>query len=160
MKPVQIILAAIALLFSAAAAAQAPSIEGTYRLVSRTLPDGRVQRPPEAIGLVTFTKTHRNMNIMWKDAAGKHFSLTQVSTYKLGGGEFTETLLYRVVSDQIGGKEIVYDSSSKTQSSPVTIEGERLQFKLPFEAPTVTFERDKMTAATPKGPVAVWERVQ
>jgi hypothetical protein len=156
----QAILAGIALVPARAVFAQAPNIEGTYKLMSRTLPDGRMQRPPEVMGLMTFTKTHRNFNIMWKDASGKHFSLSSVSTYKLSGTEYGETLLFRVISDQIAGKEIVYDLSGKTQSSPVKMEGGRIQFKLPFEAPILVFDRDKITAATAGGPIAVWERVQ
>jgi hypothetical protein len=38
------------------ALAQAPNIEGTYRLVSRTLPDGTVQKPPDVIGLQTYER--------------------------------------------------------------------------------------------------------
>jgi len=156
----QAILAGMALVLARGVLAQVPNIEGTYKLTSRTLPDGRMQRPPEVMGLTTFTKTHRSINIMWKDAGGKHFSLSSVSTYNLTGTEYGETLLFRIISDQIGGKEIVYDLSGKTQSSPVKMEGGRIQFKLPFEAPVVIFDRDKMTAATAGGPVAVWERVQ
>jgi hypothetical protein len=146
--------------FSASVVAQAPSIEGSYKLVSRTLPDGRVQRPPEAIGLLSITKTHRNFNIVVKDASGKHFSLSLVSTYKLTDTQFEETLLFRVLNDQIGGKEIVYDLAGRTQSSPVKIEGKRIQLRFPFEVPTATFDGDKMTATTPAGLVAVWEKVQ
>jgi hypothetical protein len=40
----------------------APSIEGTDRLISRQTPDGTRLRPPEVIGLFTYTKTHRNFN--------------------------------------------------------------------------------------------------
>jgi hypothetical protein len=150
----------MALTTGCAALRQAPSIEGTYKLVSRKLPDGRVQTPPEAIGLMTFTKTHRNMNVLVNDASGKHFSLSQVSTYKLAGGEYSETLLYQVVTDQITGKGTAYNTSSRTQSSPANIQGGRVQFKFPFEAPTGTFEGDKLTATTPNGLVAVWEKVQ
>jgi hypothetical protein len=39
--------------------ASGPSIEGTYRLVSRDLPDGRVQTPPEIMGLTFSGKTPR-----------------------------------------------------------------------------------------------------
>jgi hypothetical protein len=52
-------------------ASSAPSIEGTYRLVSRQLPDGTVLKPPDIMGLLTYTKSHRNFNIVWKDATGK-----------------------------------------------------------------------------------------
>lgn len=140
--------------------AQVPAIEGTYRLVSRKLPDGRMQKPPEAMGLMTFTKTHRNMNVMVKGPDGKHFSLSQVSMYKLSSSEYSETLLYQMINDQISGKGTTYDTAGRTQTSPVKSEGGRIQFKFPFEAPSGTFESDKLTATTPNGLVAVWEKIQ
>ena len=45
-------------------AASAPSIAGTYRLVSRQLPDGTMLRPPEVMGLFTYTRTHRHFNMI------------------------------------------------------------------------------------------------
>ena len=51
-------------------ASSTPSIAGTYRLVSRQMPDGTLLRPPEVIGLFTYTKTHRNFNILQKGATG------------------------------------------------------------------------------------------
>ena len=48
-------------------------IEGTYQLVSRKLPDGTVQSPPNIMGALTYTKTHRNFNVIWKEAQGKFF---------------------------------------------------------------------------------------
>ncbi len=154
-----VLAAAVLSLVAVPAVAQVPSIEGTYRLVSRTLPDGRVQRPPEVAGLMTLTKTHLNMNVMVKDG-GKHFSLSQVSTYKLTDREFTETLLFQMVNNEIGGKGITYDTNGRTQSSPVKIEGRKVEFKFPFEAPSVSFDGDKATARTPSGLVAIWEKVQ
>jgi hypothetical protein len=37
-----------------APASSAPSLEGTYRLFSRTLPDGTRQSPPNIIGLMPY----------------------------------------------------------------------------------------------------------
>jgi hypothetical protein len=142
-----------------APASSAPRLEGTYQLVSRQLPDGTMQRPPEIMGLLTYTKSHRNFNIVWKDAAGKFFSYSLASTYKLTPTEYSETLLFSIVTDQIGGKDIVYDLSGKTQSVPVKVEGGRLQFKLPFDPPSVVFEGDKMTATAEGRFVDVWEKV-
>jgi len=62
-------------LTGATAPPKPPSIEGTYRLVSRDLPDGSKQVPPAIDGLITFTKGYRNFNIYWKDAGGKVFSV-------------------------------------------------------------------------------------
>ena len=154
------VLVGMVLLFAISASAQAPSIEGTYTLISRQLPDGTMLRPPDIIGLWTYTKSHRNFNIVLKDATGKFSSFSLVSTYKLTATECSETLLFSIRTDQIGGKDIVYDLSGKTQSVPIHMEGGRIQFKMPFERPTVVFEGNKITATVEGGFVDVWEKVQ
>ena len=152
-------LTVLVLCSAASTAAQAPNIEGTYQLVSRKLPDGTTHAPPDIMGLLTYTKSHRNFNIIWKDAQSKLFSYSLVSTYKLTPTEYSETILFSILNDQIGGKDIVYDLSGKTQSVPVKGEGGRLQFKLPFDPPAVVFEGGKMTATAEGRFVDVWEKV-
>jgi hypothetical protein len=141
-------------------ASSAPSIEGTYRLISRQLPDGTRLSPPDIMGLWTHTKSHRNFNLVRKDATGKFSSRSTVSTYKLTATEYSETVLFSIVNDQIGGKEIVYDLSGQTRSSPVTVEGGRIQFKSPFTPPTLVFEGNKITATAEGGFVDVWEKIE
>jgi hypothetical protein len=140
-------------------ASQAPSIEGTYRLVSRQTPDGTMLRPPEVMGLFTYTKTHRNFNIVQKEAAGTFRSFSVVSTYTLTPTEYTETLLYSIRTDQTRGKEPVYDLSGQTGRAPVTVEGGRIQFKPPFDRSSFAFEGNKLTA-TLEGRIDVWEKVE
>jgi hypothetical protein len=140
-------------------AGEQPTIEGTYKLSSRKLPDGTRQKPPEIMGLLTYTKIHRNFNIVWKDAAGKFFSYSLAAAYKLTPTEYSETLLFSILHDQIGGKDSVYDLSGKTQSVPMNAEGGRLQFKLPFDPPSMVFEGDKMTATAEGRFIDVWEKV-
>ena len=153
------VLVGMVLLFAIAASAQSPSIEGTYKLISRTLPDGTVLKPPDIMGLETYTKTHRNFNIVQKDATGKFYSLSVVSTYKLTTTEYSETRLFSIVNDQIGGKEIVYNLSPEPLSVPVTVEGGRIQFKF-GDRPTEVYKGDKMTATREGRFVDVWEKVQ
>jgi hypothetical protein len=142
-------------------ASSAPSIEGTYTLLSRQLPDGMRLSPPDIMGLWTYTKTHRNFNIVQKDAAGKFRSFSLVSTYTLTGTEYRETLLFSIRTDQIGGKDIVYDLSGQTRSAPVTVDGGRIQFKLPFESRPLVFEGNKVTAtAADNANVDIWEKVE
>jgi len=140
-------------------AGEQPTIEGTYRLVSRQLPDGTRLRPPEVMGLFTYTKTHRNFNIVQQDAAGQFRSFSLVSTYTLTPTEYTETLLYRIRTDQSGGKEPVYNLSGRTGRAPVTVEGGRIRFKPPFDPPSFVFEGNRLTA-TLEGRIDVWEKVQ
>jgi hypothetical protein len=140
--------------------AQAPSIEGTYKLISRKLPDGKMQGPSDVMGLLTFTKNYRNFNVIWKDAKGKFFSISIVSTYKLTATEYSETNLFYIINDQIGGKETVYDITGQTGTSPVTVENGSVKFKLPlFKEPSVVFEGNKFTATTSDF-VDTWEKVQ
>lgn len=140
--------------------AQAPSIEGTYRLISRKLPNGNIQEPPDVIGLLTYTQNYRNINVIWKDAKGKFFSISIVSTYKLTGTEYSETNLFYIRNDQIGGKETVYDITGQTGTSPVTVKNGLVEFKLPlFKEPSVAFKGNKFTATTSDF-VDTWEKVQ
>ena len=109
----------------------APSIEGTYRLMRRELPDGTVQMPPAVKGTISFTKDIRNFSVVWKDDQGKYFSECYVARYSLSDKEYRETQDYLIVDDEIGGKGISHDLSAHTASSPVTIEGKHIGFDLP-----------------------------
>jgi len=141
-------------------AARAPTIEGTYKLISRQLPDGMIQRSPAIMGLLTYARGHRNFNVFWKDAAGKSFSYSLVSTYKLTPTGYSETLLFSILNDQIGGQEIRYDLSGQTRSVPLMVQGRRLQFKLPFDPVSVVFEGNRLTATAEGRFVDVWEKVR
>jgi hypothetical protein len=116
-------------------------------------------RPPEVMGLFTYTKTHRNFNIVQKEAAGTFRSFSVVSTYTLTPTEYTETLLYSIRTDQTRGKEPVYDLSGQTGRAPVTVEGGRIQFKPPFDRSSFVFKGNKLTA-TLEGRIDVWEKVE
>lgn len=136
-----------------------PNIEGTYKLVSRKLPDGTTKSPPDVMGVLTYTNSYRNFNVVWKNDEGKFFSYSLASTYKLTPSEYTETLMFSILNDQIGGKEIKYDLSGQSQNVPVTIEGNRIKIKLPFDPVTVVFEGDKFTAEGADF-VDFWEKVK
>jgi hypothetical protein len=138
-----------------APASSAPSIEGTYKLSSRQLPDGTMQKPPDIMGLFTYTKSHRNFNILSKDAEGKFLSLSIVSTYTLTPTEYTETPLFSI---SVRGQEIRHDLSGQTQRAAVTVDAGRLQFQRPVEQRSVVFEGNKMTS-TSANSVDVWEKV-
>src|SRR3954447_3246532 len=130
---------AVALLLMGCGIAQAQELEGTWRLVMRKLPDGTTQVPPAVLGAYTAYKGLQN----------------------LSGTEYTATLLVLALDDG-SGKPTTYNLTGATESTPVTREGGRLAFKLPFGEPSVVFEGDKFTA-TAEGQfgkfVDYWERV-
>jgi hypothetical protein len=96
----------------------APSIEGTYQLVRRELPDGTVQLPPAVMGMITYTKEFRSFSVVWKDNEGRFYSECYVARYTLTDKEYAETSEYLIVNDQIGGKGINYDLSNTTAKFP------------------------------------------
>jgi hypothetical protein len=114
------------------------------------------------MGLCTYTKSRRNFNIVEKDATGKFSSTSRVSTYKLTATESSETLLFHIVNNQIGGQDIVYDLSGQTGSAPVPVEAGRIQFKAPLSTSqrSYVFDGNKWTSTSAEGSVDVWEKVE
>jgi len=112
-----------------------PSIEGTYQLVRRELPDGTIQFPPNVKGIITYTNEIRNYSSAWEDDKGKFYAECYVARYTLTDKEYTETSEYLVVTvkdpSPSGGQGVSYDLSSKTIKSPVSFDGKRISFALP-----------------------------
>lgn len=139
----------------------APSIEGSYRFVSRDLPDGTKQQPPDVVGLNTFSHGYRNFNVYWRDAQGKRFSISYIASYKFTGKEYSEKSLYMMVNDEIGGKGLSYDLTGPSGKAPVTVDGARISFQFPnYGEPAVVFEGDTFTATRTGVFVDHWEKVK
>jgi len=149
---------AVALLLMGCGIAQAQELEGTWRLVMRKLPDGSTQAPPAVLGAYTAYKGLQNLNVFWRTPEGKPVFFSRISTYKLSGTEYTETLLATALDDG-SGKPTTYNLTGATESTPVTREGGRLAFKQPFGEPSAVFEGDKFTATMEGQFVDYWERV-
>lgn len=130
-----------------------PSIEGTYQLARRELPDGTVLFPPRVKGIITYTNGLRSYSSVWEDDKGKFYSECYVAHYTLTDKEYTETPEYLivVVKDPNDGQGVSYDLSSTTVKSPVTFEGQYVKFSLPhpFEkvlSITLEFDEDGLKA--------------
>ena len=55
---------------------------------------------------------------------------------------------------------VSYDVSAETKSVVVTRDVGRVMYKLPFDAPSVVFEGNRMTATLQGAFVDYWERVK
>ena len=153
-------LGSLALLLFGAAINKPPSIEGSYRLVARDLPDGTKLVPPDIAGMITFAGKYRNLNVYWKGADGKAGSASGISTYQLTGKEYRETNVYTASNDESSGKGMSYDLSSSSGTSPVSLRAGRIEIKLPLhDEPTLTFEGDKVTARKDGQFVDHWVKV-
>lgn len=139
-----------------------PSIQGTYVLVSRELPDGSVVNPPDLNGIITFTKEYRNFNIYWKGPNGEIMSISSYSKFVLSATEVTETNIFRLVNDEISGTGFAYDFSDLSGSSPVTVnEDGSFSFKMPLnDEPNIIFSGDKFEAYVEGAFRDFWERIE
>jgi hypothetical protein len=133
-------------------------ITGTYKLMSRQLPDGTLLKPPQIMGLFTYTDTYRNFNIVGEDAMGKFYGSIG-ATYTLTPTEYSQTQLFNVGNTTADRTTVIYDVAEKTATAPVKMNSGRIEFKLPGDEPTVVFEGTKLTATQPGSFVDVWERV-
>jgi hypothetical protein len=139
---------------------QSGSIEGVWRIVGRDLPDGTHIAPPQVMGMFSLSKGQRNLNVLWYTPDGKPASYSLMSTYTLTNREYTETLLFSIFNDPGTPQSPIYNLSAVTKTVPVTSEGRKLSFKLPFDAPTVEFDGDRLTATVEGVFVDHWERVR
>jgi hypothetical protein len=151
------LIAAFVLLFCGFA--QAQEFEGAWKLTMRKLPNGTTLMPPAVQGAIIGQAGLWTRVVFWHTPEGKPASFSAVSTYKMSPAEYSETLLFSV-SDDGSGKAPTYNQTSQTKSTPVTREGGRVSFKLPFDPPSVVIEGDKMTATAEGTFVDYWERVR
>lgn len=135
-------------------------LAGTYRLVSRDLPDGTTVGPPNTQGLLTYADGYRNFNIYWTDADGNPVSLSIIAEYELTDDTYTETNVYTMVNDAAAGG-VSYDLAAASGSAPVTRGEGTLSLKLPLRnEPDVVVTADGLTATREGEFVDHWERVQ
>jgi hypothetical protein len=139
--------------------AHAQDIDGTWKLVMRKLPDGTTQVPPAVLGVYTVHNGLQNLNVFWHTPEGKPASFSRISTYKMSGTDYTETLLFTAMNDG-SGKPTTYNLTGATQSTPVAREDGRLAFTLPFGEPSVVYQGDTLTATLKGQFVDYWERVR
>jgi hypothetical protein len=138
-----------------------PAIQGTYSLVSRELPDGTTLTPPRIMGLLTYTQTHRSITVFGEDASGKFFAMRGAS-YTLSPTEYTETVLFRATNLSASASdrtEIDYDVPAQPLSTPATVTGNRIEFRVPDE-PVFAFEGATVVATQEGQFVDTWERVR
>jgi len=143
-----------------AATAQSTSIEGTWTLMSRRLPDGTTVKPPDVQGIMSLADGHRNMNMLWRTPEGNWASWSAMTTYRLSDTQYTETLLFGISNDPGSGKGLRYFVSGTTRSGAVTREGQKIEIKQPFDGVRWLFEGDTETTTNPSGSLDDWERVK
>jgi hypothetical protein len=155
-------LLAITTAFAAApAVAQSSVVEGSWKLVSRTLPDGAVVMGPNLQGLLTYANGYRHISVVFQTPDGKFGSFSALANYRISATEYTETRMFRVFDDPASGEGVGYAVSGAMMTVPIEHRGSQTRIKAPFDPVIWSFEGDKMTAISVKGEFEdLWERVR
>jgi len=115
--------------------------------------------PPAVMGLTTYSKGARNINVLWHTPDGQPASVATAATYKLTATEYIETPMFSRFDDPSTGKPPVYTVGGRTTAQPVKRDGRRIQFT-PTGAPTLVFDGDGYTATIKGVLVDHWERIK
>lgn len=143
------------------AAAHSSDIAGSWKLVSRTLPDGTMVTAPDLQGLMTFSNGYRHISVVFRTPDGKFGSFSALASYKISRTSYTETRMFRVFDDPATGKGVDYQTSGATKTEPVQKRGREIRINAPFDPVTWSFEGDTMTATAVGGEFKdSWERVK
>jgi len=143
------------------AAMSGPSLEGTYKLVKRELPDGTVQTPPAVVGMMSLAHGYRNFNVAWKGPKGEDVSIGVISKYSFNGQEYSETNIFYMQNNLPGAAGAKYDFGTESAGSPVQKTDAGYSWKMPLhDEPMVTFTKTGMTATKAGAFTDYWEKVE
>jgi hypothetical protein len=135
------------------------SLVGSYRLTSRAGASGQKLAPPEVIGFMTFTNTHRTVIMKWQSASGEPVSIAFIGTYTVAGGKYCESAIYGVNSN-LGAPGVTYDEPSKEPGcTAISSEGSTISFDVPGEKLHLKLTQDGLTATTPRW-TDTWTKVK
>ena len=151
---------AVVFMLANTAAAEKISLEGTYRLVSRQLPDGTIKSSPDVLGLLSFTKTHRNLQVVWKGANGILCSYSLASTYSFTPAKYTEKVLFTSLNDYTTGQKIAFDLVKRNQTVQIISAAEIDAAKTPFEPPTMVIDGNRIITTAEGMFIDEWERIE
>jgi hypothetical protein len=142
------------------AAGDANALEGSYRLVSRVLPNGKHVNDPDIVGFMTVTKTERSLNVMWKDPLGAPVSLSLIATYTFSKGKYCEKPIYWL-QNNMGMPGLSYESPpEKKQCADVVSDADGAAFDMPGEPERMVFTREGFTATAKDMWTDTWKRVK
>jgi hypothetical protein len=135
-------------------------LEGSYRLVKRVLPNGRKVSYPDIVGFMTYTKTERHFNIMWKDPKGAPVSLSLIATYTLSGGKYCEKPVYWM-QNNMGMPGISYEwPKEKRGCAEAATDASSTSFDVPGEPERMRFTREGFVATAKAMWTDTWKRVE
>ena len=156
-----LLAAALCSIWAESAAAGAPGITGTYRLVSRRFPDGSTAPTDKMFGLMSISGSTINFTVSVELQNGYSGTFSRILNYKLTPTEISETRVLSVVARDSGSARI--DRTTHSSSGPVKTGKGTVEFLDPDmkggHVPVQVFDAHGMIATFPDGTVDTWVRV-
>lgn len=143
-----------------AAPYSAASIDGTYQLVRRVLPNGKQVRPPDVMAIYTLSHGQFSLNLFFKNPDGALASESTIGRYTFSGAEYCEWIAYTTRNnlDRPG----VTNAPPKVAQhcAPVALKNGRYEFSPPGEGVTMSVGAEGFDAKIDGGGVDYWTKVR
>ena len=135
----------------------APSLVGSYRLVRRILDDGTEILPPDVSGMLTYTETYRNFNVMWKTPEGEPVSISYVAGYELADSQYREEPMSWVMT---GPEGVSYEvPAEKSEAMDVMLEEGKITFDMKGEPVVLSFFGNTLVATAEGEFTDYWTKI-
>lgn len=153
-------VSSVALSQAIAAPKQAASIDGTYELVRRVLPNGTVLRPPDVMALYTLSRGRFSLNLFFKNPDGTLASESSIGRYSFDRERYCEWISYTTRNN--------LDQPGVTNTAPalaqhcaaVAVRRRRYEFSPPGEGVAMRVGHEGFEAKIEGGGTDYWTKVR
>ena len=138
----------------------APSIDGTYELTMRVMPDGTILRPPAVVALYSLNHGRFNLNLFVKSSDGSIASESTIGRYTFSTTKYCEWIIYTTRNNL--DKPGVTNEAPELQDHCTTVisKGGRFNFSPPGEGVAASSGPNGFTAKIGNEFVDHWQKIR
>jgi hypothetical protein len=136
------------------------SIDGTYALVRRVLPNGTEVRPPDATALYTLSHGQFSLNLFFKNPDGTLASESTIGRYTFSRRKYCEWIAY-TTRNNLGQPGVTNAAPPLAEHcTVVTFKKGRYEFAPPGEGVTMSVGAEGFEAKIDGGGTDYWTKVR
>ncbi|HEY1925921.1 MAG TPA: hypothetical protein VGG92_00495 [Caulobacteraceae bacterium] len=136
------------------------SIDGTYELIERVLPNGTVLRPPSVMALYTLSHGRFSLNLFFKNPDGTLASESTIGRYTFSQQRYCEWIAH-TIRNNFGRPGVSNTAPVLAQHcAPVTSQNGRYRFAPPGEGLVMSVGAEGFEAKIDGGVKEYWTKVR
>ncbi|HEY2047949.1 MAG TPA: hypothetical protein VGH03_01295 [Caulobacteraceae bacterium] len=136
------------------------SIDGTYELTERVLPNGTVLRPPSVMALYTLSHGRFSLNLFFKNPDGTLASESTIGRYTFTQQKYCEWIAH-TIRNNFGRPGVSNTTPVLAQHcAPVTSQNGRYRFSPPGEGLVMSVRAEGFEARIDGGVTEYWTKVR